>query len=156
MLRYPDHSSAPKEITVIQWILLCLSTCILNIKLTYNISKRTAVSDPRPIILPTSDIGSVQGREKAGQPRALLFQFPAVFISRFFLRWLFQSLTSQWCSYFLRPSRIFSNMPTSSIYSMLSQATPVFPLPAPWKTTFFCLFAIQFPQLHLTSHWKRQ
>lgn len=112
MLRCPDHRFAPRHFTVILWILICLSPCILDIKPTCSVSTRTAVSDQRPIILPTTrTIINIHGRGKAGQPHGVLCQPSAVFtlVGFFFPRMHVPFTNSQWFSSFLRDPSIFSN-----------------------------------------------
>lgn len=74
------RSLAPREIAVILGSLVCLSMCILDIKLTCNISKQTAVSDQRPLTLPTiSDLRKYPRKRKSRattcSPLSVLYAF---------------------------------------------------------------------------------
>lgn len=155
MLRNPDHSFAPSETAVILGNLVCLSMCILDIKLTWNISKQTAVSNQRPLTLPTKSNLMKYPRKKKSRantcsPLSVLYAFHiGIFSSDSFSIHLLSITLLESTSYFSQHISTF-------IYRTLWQAIPLFTLPIPWKNTFFCLFAIQFPQLHLTSHWKRK
>lgn len=126
MLRSPDHSFAHREIAVILGI---LSMCILDIKLTRNISKQTTASDQGPLIPPTSDLMKYPRKRKSRattcSPLSVLLAFHiGIFSSDTFSILLLSKLLES-------ASYLFQHVSTFSIYGTLWQAIPVLPLPIP-------------------------